>query len=388
MAIKWNETNRERFDPSIFLNRLKAIAVVRGDNRVEFENADGFEALELESILSERMTFDAGVPDAERGRINRNAVIKCATSGNFNHDFFLQAASAGEQEYLSRPRIEYQLFSSLSIEYSDGLGAPGLGECQFAFFRSLPENIDRSELAEKIEFHFRGRPLPQNYSHVRVTTKGRTPIEAGFHALQTLELLRSVWNFQLNYFRGSGMFVGGGPPKINSIVAGPVATLHFVDGRLFTDKYWGDLEYLSPEHLLPATELLNAKKNTDWSFDRLDKHPFRVQLEDAFRRYGRALDKTDYDVALLELWSVMELLTDSSGNHETVVKRAAFVNRDVQYSKLMLNHIRAYRNNVIHAGHSSDSRNPAVHLIRIVHTKFASSLLTQSNGRRNLSAGC
>jgi hypothetical protein len=148
MTLEWLEKRREKFDPAAFLNRLKEIAIIRGD-RVEFQNADGFEAHELESILSEQMTFDHNVPDLERERISRNAIIKCAASANFNHDFFLKAASEWEKEYLSRARVDYQLFSSLSIEYSDQLQAPELNDCQFRFYSSLPASVDRSVLADR-----------------------------------------------------------------------------------------------------------------------------------------------------------------------------------------------------------------------------------------------
>jgi hypothetical protein len=157
---------------------------------------------------------------------------------------------------------------------------------------------------------------------------------------------------------------------VNGVLAGPVYSLHLPDGALAAEYDWLDSQYAAPKR--------SRKLRKKW--DRVRKHeesirlvlkrsPYRATLEDALRRYCRALDSADLSVSFLNLWSLLETLTGIAPNdsHDKVVKRAAFMYADAEreISEQVLHHLRRYRNSYVHAGEGSERAGAYLRQLRV-----------------------
>jgi hypothetical protein len=89
----------------------------------------------------------------------------------------------------------------------------------------------------------------------------------------------------------------------------------------------------------------------------LARSAYRESLEDALRRYTRALDLFQWEVAFLGLWGLLETLTGTKphDSHDLTMRRASFLypdpEREVHFQTLT--HLRHYRNRSVHGGESS-----------------------------------
>jgi hypothetical protein len=122
---------------------------------------------------------------------------------------------------------------------------------------------------------------------------------------------------------------------------------------------------------------------------RMKRHPYAVTIKDALLRYNNALDKTDYDAGIVELWSVLESITGvENARYDDVVRRASFPWSDNAWARALLSHLRHYRNRSVHDGRSSAHRNEAIHFLR----RFVEALLMfhwrNSIGAMTLAEAC
>lgn len=153
------------------------------------------------------------------------------------------------------------------------------------------------------------------------------------------------------------------------MVAGPLYSLHRPDGTLAVEYDWTDPEYSGPR----LSRNLRRKwgqvlRDEEGIRAALKRSPYRATLEDALRRYCRALDSIDLSRAFLDLWGLLETLTGISpqDSHNKVVNRASFIWSDAQRKthEQVLHHLRRHRNSYVHAGEGANRTNAYVHQIR------------------------
>jgi hypothetical protein len=154
------------------------------------------------------------------------------------------------------------------------------------------------------------------------------------------------------------------------VLGGPLYSLHRVDGALAVSFDWIDPAYTVPQLSHKFQEkwprILEEEKKVNVL---LKRSPYRSTLEDALRRYCRALDSVDLSRAFMELWGLLETLTGISpqDRHDTVVKRATFIGADTEREthEQVLHHLRRYRNSYVHAGQGSPRTGAYVHQLRL-----------------------
>jgi len=96
-------------------------------------------------------------------------------------------------------------------------------------------------------------------------------------------------------------------------------------------------------------------KNFHQFFKRLDECKYKKVLNDALLRYVRALDEKDHNSAFIRLWGALEsIAAPSESNYESITRRCAFLFKEAEYHKQVLEHLREYRNKSIHAGDQSE----------------------------------
>ena len=236
---------------------------------------------------------------------------------------------------------------------------------RLTFGRRLPERFRHAhdEVRRRGESQIFG-PLPdphsllRGYVPVRVSAMARSHDEAVETALDTLDLLRGVWNLYLN--GRVGMRLSGGRRKpVNRILLGPVHSLHKPSGALASEYPWVEPDYVEPLRLY--------RLRSDWAdlrvFERqlrneLSSSRYGEKLEDAIRRYVRALDRRDWNTSFVRLWGVLDSLTDTSRDrYEVTIERVLFLmnkqRRD--FDRQILRHLTTYRNRTVHDGHETEA---------------------------------
>jgi hypothetical protein len=283
----------------------------------------------------------------------------------------MREISKRERACAIRPLSHYVLATDISVRRRWPVGeAPALPArteiCghRLTFGPYLPKTF-RDARVEVIE---RGRSvifgeLPREHPHwdrysaVRVAARARSPEQAADSALDALDLLRGIWNLYLNQgvpWRDSF----GRRHPINNIVLGPIHSLHEPSGKLSTDTFWWAADYAGPRRPIRLTPRLEAVREFERTIRRyLSRSRYRQDIEASIRRYTRALDSPHWNAAFVQLWGLLEHLTDTSKMaYENTIRRALFLYHkdDRDYNRQILRHLMHYRNRVVHSGYETD----------------------------------
>lgn len=162
-------------------------------------------------------------------------------------------------------------------------------------------------MRERARATYAGGELPERYTAVRISTRGRSEYEALEAALDAMDLLRGMWNLRLGSL---ARMSGGRPEPANRLVLGPVRTLHEPNGTLTEGLFWYESNYLGPVRLrtprVPWGEVREFERTIR---GQLSKCSYREKLEDLIRQYTRTLDSRDWNGDFIRLWGVLEQLT-------------------------------------------------------------------------------
>ena len=190
-----------------------------------------------------------------------------------------------------------------------------------------------------------------------VHTQGRSHWEAVTRALDALDLLRGIWNFALNRRKWSRT-TGGARRPVDQVLLGPLHSLHDPDGSLVSPADWFESDYVKPAQSRELSRRWKQVKEDEHNVRAgLARSAYQEPLEDALRRYTRALDLFQWEAAFLGLWGLLETLTGTKPHdgHDLTMRRASFLypdpEREVHFQTL--NHLRHYRNRSVHGGESS-----------------------------------
>jgi len=210
--------------------------------------------------------------------------------------------------------------------------------------------------------------------------------EAAHRALHSLNFIREVWNWFLNRSVGFRRSMGIHLP-VNKILLGPIHTLHDEKGRLATEDYWYEPDYSE------SVKIYNPSNKIDkiYSFIKivrahLKRVNYDVELENAIVRYGKALDLMDWENSYLQLWGVLEQLTDTTNeSYKVTIRRTSFFFSDREYHQQILTHLRDYRNRVVHAGTENQDIEAYIFQLKRYVEKVMEFLLGNRFGFNNIS---
>jgi hypothetical protein len=351
----------EGYDPELLASRLEgARRVATGGGAVTFADDPLFEdaALAVESGVD----FVADIPESDRRDIVSTAMFTAPsplTPGSLIGEINRRA-----RDFLREPERPYVLATSISARYFAGLNRSEVSGRRMYFRGVLPRHLraGHGEAADRTGRYLLG-PLPsplhlgERYTAVWVHTRGRSHWEAVSRALDALDLLRSIWNFALNRRKWSRT-TGGARRPVNQVLLGPLHSLHDPDGSLVSPANWFDSDYVRPVQSRELSRRWEQVREDERDVRAsLARSAYRESLEDALRRYTRALDLFQWEVAFLGLWGLLETLTGTKphDSHDLTMRRASFLypdpEREVHFQTLT--HLRHYRNRSVHGGESS-----------------------------------
>jgi hypothetical protein len=303
----------------------------------------------------------------------------------------LREADQQAAAYFRQPEVPYVLVTSLSVaelpRKSIRIGQNTVSSLkerggQFPLPQVLSSPAHRFAFADHIS--------SSRYRLVTVSTKGRSIHEGTDNALTDLHLLRGLWSLFATYGSWSFRFGSPGRKPLGVIHTGPVYTLHLPDGRAADDRfYWFDPDFTEDRPLFkdegrwPAIE-----KNRRWAVRRLATCAYRQEFQDVLVRYAGALDQVNSSIAFLQMWSILEKITDTVGaNYDETIRRASWVyaEEDRPIAREMLGALRNRRNEYVHAGKSGTHGDQIAYLIKSFIDPHLVRLLSNPFKVRNLS---
>ena len=150
------------------------------------------------------------------------------------------------------------------------------------------------------------------------------------------------------------MTFGGRRQPVNQVFIGPIHTIHKPDGSLATQQFFYEQAFIGAVNAPNAQSFQAALDFEKQAFQKLSKSNYPELLAKAIRRYGRALDDTDFNAVFLRLWSILELLTQTgNASYDLTIKRCSFIYADRAFYRLLLEHLRSHRNQFVHLGTDS-----------------------------------
>jgi hypothetical protein len=303
----------------------------------------------------------------------------------------LQAGDHRAAAFFRKPLCNYALVTTLSVRNFPAKRIR-VKDC---IIMPISSRGKRYPLPKILSDESHGRHFSQHlantkYSHVRIVCKGRTRSEAVREALESLNLLRAIWSFGITRGRWS-MRLGSGPRRpIGVIHTGPVHTLHHPDGTAAHDElYWYDPDYTRDLDLFDGgAKWEKLESDRRWAMRRLAMSPYRKDLEEVFLRYVSALDQLNPNVAFLQLWGVLEKITNTlNAKYDETIDRACWVFSKTcrREMKETLQTLRHHRNRHVHAGTAREDEGVAYriksfvdpHLHKLLNNAFRVSSLQE-----------
>lgn len=296
----------------------------------------------------------------------------------------LKEADGGAAAFFRKPSTTYVMVSSLSIK-SFPAQRIRLGNC---IISPLKERGTRYPIPSFATIALPN--LSDQSSLVRVSTSGRSIYEAATSALDSLNLLRSIWSLFFTYRSWKLTFGGNSRRPLGIIHTGMVHTLHFPDGRPLDEKvYWAEPDTFSDRPIFEPEEWAPVEQNRRWALRCLSHVQYSADLKDLLLRYVFALDQKDPHIAFLNMWSILEKITDTVGvSYDQTINRALWVYRADSRSmeKDVLESLRLYRNRYVHSGVGDPQPDQIAyqiksfvdpHLIRLLRNPFRASTLAE-----------
>jgi len=232
--------------------------------------------------------------------------------------------------------------------------AAAVGPSMSKFIDAQNAALKDHRLEPQIEF-----PLDQTIAKVFV--KGRSPREAADKAIDALDQLRGLLNFSFNSRKINSKSIGeiSETRVFNGIVGFRFQSLHDENAKIIKDGLFYTRAWDKSKAV--ARLISSNDKKTETYFLKAvarlrSKHGLHNEAWKAAQIYCRALDTPTYQNAFAKLWGVMEYLSGvtATDSHDKIVTRNAFLFSDPNYVRLTLNHLRANRNELIHAGTELD----------------------------------
>ena len=340
------------YKPELIAQRMEKTKTISGEGKVSFS---GFVHSEHLVLLNSMVELDREVPEVEKRRIISQATFKAGEKGEITSKSILREIGKLEREYLITEKKKYRLVTDISVSRLCQFPKVFFGGSFIVVHARLNKTSQnsRAKLINEAKYSISG-DLPSNYAAVSVSVTARSTAEAADKALNRLDFVRGIWNFWKNRGYDFRRSTGKRSP-VNSILLGPIHTLHKPDGKLASESWWYEPQYQGPVNLYnKKTKIENMFKFLASFRSHLGKSNYGSDIMQAVVRYVRALDSRDWDVSFLRLWSVLEFLTGTlMDSYKVTIRRASYMFSDKEFAFQVLSHLRDYRNKSVHTGSES-----------------------------------
>jgi hypothetical protein len=265
----------------------------------------------------------------------------------------LAAADRLAASHFRKPAVDYVLLTTLSVQQLPTRRV----QVDHCTITALLKRGGRYLLPDALKVGPDHSPTAKHltstkYRTIKIRTTGRSVFEATDRALDGVNFLRGLWTLFATF--GSWRKQLGGMPKrapIGVIHTGPIHTLHHLNGKPAADIYWYEPDYIEDRPLFtPKNGWRTIEKNRRWSMRRTKLYAYRRDLQELIVKYAIALDNADLNVAFLQMWSMLEKITDTERtSYDETIRRATWASQDRDTARELLEHLRFRRNQYVHA---------------------------------------
>lgn len=350
----------ELFPLAMIAERLEA-------SRVSAAPGSGFQGFEYEDLidaLAVHARLDDKVCERDRLDIAREAVSDAQATGVITENRLQVALLRVGRRFLARQKRPYVLLTSLSLPFVKGMTSTNFDGWRITFSKGRPSGFTQTHVPDdKMALCPAGIDFA---TYVRVSGLARSQGEAVEQALEVLDFLRGTWNLSLN--RGQ-LWHGTNREErpINQIRSGPIYTLHEPSGKAYDSVWW--------YHHNPAREGPRHLDGRTWTDLLHHERAIRAlvretsmgkELRPLLVRYAGTLDGLDHDLALIQLWGLLEHLTGTANSAQRSVetaRRAGVFFGDDPVFAFALEKLRLRRHRLAHVGIGGiESRRAAMQL--------------------------
>lgn len=347
MAIKWKK--RAGLSPQLILNKIEGAKTIGQDGRVSYSTfeyhevfASIFSLLEIPKAISTELDLDALVSKALGSAARAGAITEASLIKQLN-----EIASSE----LATRESPYHLLTSLSMDKTLPFRRVAFnGSTIRALEGPYPKKYStRNEVVKHVGGEFSGDH--PGYMKIIVSIKAKSTYGAASKALNSLDVIRAL----IALFSNLSMeYLGSLNSPINKVRTGQVHTLHTKSGAAAVKTLWFEPNFVKSRPFNHQNPKL-LKQNFDWALERLEESKYSDTLVEALNLYVRALDEKDHNSAALRLWGALECLASpKEAVYDRIVKRCAFLFKEHDYHRQILEHLREFRNRSIHSGHQSE----------------------------------
>ena len=355
MCAKWNSN----YDPHLLAERIESNCKRDANGQVSF----GMEHHEYEAVLRSSLALSEEIRESEIGGIVWKGIVAAAKAGKITADLLRTEINRAERDFLKLPLTRFVVVTNLSLPAATSLTRRPRKDEIISIGGLSYGKFDRAQVMERAQT-FLAADLPTTYSSTRVSLTARTTGEAGIKALEDLDLLRGIWNFRINNGRFRMPF-GGKRKPVNQIFVGPIHTIHKPNGSLASPQFFYEPAFDGAVNAPDSQTFKTALDFEKRTFQKLNKSNYPELIAKAIRRYGRALDDTDFNAVFLKLWSILELLTQTAKEtYDLTIKRSSCIYADRAFHKLLLEHLRSHRNQFVHLGTDSSQIETLVYQLK------------------------
>lgn len=294
--------------------------------------------------------FSKQIPESARVHIVQRAINDAAKTGNISEKGLLEAIGQQEGDYLRRKPSRFHLYTTLTISGEIPTKSIDVGESRI-YLQGNTAKYKCTERREKIQYSLPFKDDDKSRKAMFVSSIGRDASDAAAISLDNLNTLRGIWNFLLHDSNQTRRTYSNGAP-INSVRLGPVHTSHLPSGSTCEGGHFYEPNWYSGGANLNLTieKAQFLKEQTEYVLGRMNSSPFKPKLYEAMRRFATSMDNWNYEYAIKDGWSLLELLTSTNGNYNVTVRRTAKAWKEYLLVKETLEFIRSRRNESVHLG--------------------------------------
>lgn len=345
MKAKW----KRKLKPNVILGKIDRIKSVGPDKRVSYSAPEYHEAM---AVLRNMVEFPKVADGLNQEDIVSKAVNIIAKDSSLDESKVINEINSIIKNQLATSEYKFHILTSISLRKPYPENHIKIEDCIIRIFDSnYPKKYTGRDAAISADKSITDG-TPGDYAKVIVSLKAKSVKGAATSALRVLDIQRSVWGL----FCNSSMELFGGHEwsPINKIRLGGAHTVHKESGKIASDMFWYEPNFVKAKPFAPKKpEILS--KNTKWVIETINSLSYGDVIKSALLRYVRALDEKDQNVALVRLWGALEELTSpSEANYGLVTRRISFLFSERDYHEQVLEHLRDYRNRNVHAGDQNE----------------------------------
>ena len=342
MKVKWKKN--KNLKPDVILQKIDAIKFFSDDGRLHYSGLEYDNAM---AALYSMVDFPEKIMGIDEEYLISKAVDNIAKDQLLNSDKIIEEINSLLESTLAKKPVKYHLLTSISLDKPYPARNIEMEDCRIRIIEnSYPAKYTgRNDLIKKYKIKL--EEVPEDYTKVIVDLKSKSSWEAIRKALRILDIQRAIWCLLGN---SAGEIWGKGWVPINRVRLGGVHTIHEDDGKVVTDTILYEPNFLKTKLYNPDNPK-TYREGSAWFIKQLNMSKYGYRIKEALLRFVRAFDERDHNVALIRLWGALEsLASPSNANYDLVTRRCAFLFKEYDYHKQILEHLRECRNSNIHAG--------------------------------------